>query len=141
MHSEIRTTQEGKRFLLVAYNNQTGDWGAALAEAHNRHPGCKHLPCIAVSDTYRHRIDGEPSERPLRMALDARQEAQGAARNDDQAQGIHSGTPETINAKNAPISPYRWERRWENKISPPNAGRGVFPMFPICFRCFRRGLE
>ena len=79
MYSEIRTTGEGKRYLLVVYNNTAGDWGLALAEAHNRHPGCGTIPCIAVSDRGRYRVEGEPvremQQGPHRMAVEPPQTA------------------------------------------------------------------
>ena len=96
--SEIQVTKEGKRFMVVCYNATTRDWSQALAAARNRHPGCGCLPVKCISDSGRYRIEGEPvREMPLgphRMAVEPPQPAPERARNDDQAEGVQSGTPE-----------------------------------------------
>jgi hypothetical protein len=109
--SEIRTDRDGNKFLVVSYNNQLSNWGECLKAAYNQHPGCKHIPCIAVADTGRFRIGGEPVRKP---ALEPPETAQGRATSRDHGEGIHKATPKGNSSQKAPKTAPEWEGRWES---------------------------
>lgn len=120
MASELRVDKTGGRFLVVTYNNQLSNWGACLAEAYRQHPGCKNLPTIAVSDMGRFDVGGE---RVRKQPLEAPQPPPRRARNDERAEGIHTGTPKGNNAENASFWGRGWEGRWEKRNLTQSGGQ------------------
>jgi hypothetical protein len=122
MFSEVRTTKEGGRFLWVAYNNTLSNWSECIADAHNKHPGCRLLTVIAESDSACFRIGGEPV---LKVALEPSQAAPGAHRNNFPGSGVPLTLPGTHDPKNGPKTPYRGKIGGETKSQPAIKGRQI----------------